>query len=166
MEVLTEIASKIGFDWRLAIGHLVNLLIIFFLLVKFALPAIKKNIDERTKKIEEGLKMREDADAILDKANQDSLEINKNANKKAEETYSKAEKSAKDIVTSANQNAQSILQQAEKEKANAKEVGLKDAETIFTNEVASILAKVSTNAFSGKINADINKDFINKVFKI
>jgi F0F1-type ATP synthase membrane subunit b/b' len=60
MEILTDIGNKIGFDWRLALTHLINLLIIFFLLVKYAFPAIKKAVDERTKKIQEGLKMRQE----------------------------------------------------------------------------------------------------------
>jgi F0F1-type ATP synthase membrane subunit b/b' len=50
MEILQDIGTKIGFDWRLALTHLINLLIIFFLLVKFALPAIKKTLIEELKK--------------------------------------------------------------------------------------------------------------------
>lgn len=166
MEILTDIASKIGFEWHLALTHLINFLIIFFLLVKFALPSIKKTISERTKKIEEGLKMREDADKIVEDANKTSLEINKLANKKAEDMFSKAENSAKEIVSAAHLNATSILQAADKEKEGAKMKGLQDAENLFTKDIANILAKVSANAFSTKVTADVNKDFISKVFKI
>ncbi len=166
MEVLQEVGHKIGFDWRLALTHLINLLIIFFLLAKFALPSIKKVVEERTKKIQEGLKMREQADKILEEANQNSLETAKKANQKAEEIYSKAESSAKEIVLTANSKASEIIQVAEKEKQNAKEKGLKEAESLITKDLSKILSKISANAFSEKISADINSDFVSKVFKI
>lgn len=85
MEILNDIASKIGFDWKLSLTHLINFSIIFFLLVRFALPGIKKTINERTKKIEEGLKMRLDADKIVESANTDYKKIVTDANQKAQD---------------------------------------------------------------------------------
>lgn len=166
MEILQDIATKIGFDWRLAITHLINLSIIFFLLAKFALPSIKKVVNERTKKINEGLKMREDADKIVENANLESTKIAKSANQKAEEIYTKAENSAKDIISSANSKAGEIVQLAEKEKLDAKEKGLKEAENILNKDIPKILSKISAQAFSDKISANINSDFVSKVFKM
>lgn len=166
MEILTDIATKIGFDWKLALTHLINLLIIFFLLVKYALPAIKKTVEERTKKIEEGLRMRNEADKIVEKAKSESLDITKSANAKAEEVYTKAEKNSKEIISTANEKANSIIFSANKDKEEAKEKGLKDAENILLKDIPGILSKISTQAFSGKITGEVNKDFISKVFKI
>lgn len=166
MEILQEIAHKIGFDWKLALTHLINLLIIFFLLARFALPTIKKVVNERTKKIEEGLRMREQADKIVENANLESQKIAKLANQKAEEIFVKAETSAKDIVTTANTKASEIVQLAEKEKTSAKEKGMKEAENILSKDISKILSKISANAFGDKISADVNNDFISKVFKM
>lgn len=166
MEILTDIANKIGFDWKLSISHLINLLIIFFLLVKYALPAIKKTVEERNRKIEEGLRMRTDADIILDDAKKASQEIVKSANVKAQDVFLKAENNSKEIISNANEKANEIILSASREKEDAKEKGLRDAENILLKDMPNILAKVSANAFSQKINPDINKDFISKVFKI
>lgn len=166
MEILQEIANKIGFDWKLALTHLINLLLIFFLLAKFALPSIKKVVAERTKKIQEGLKMREEADKIVDDANLESQKIAKSANQKAEEIYSKAESGAKEIVMSANTKASEIIQFAEQEKEKAKDKGLKEAENILSKDIPKILSKISSNAFGDKISADVNSDFVSKVFKM
>ena len=166
MEILQEIANKIGFDWKLAFTHLINLLLIFFLLAKFALPSIQKVVNERTKKIEEGLKMREQADKIVENANSESLQIVKYANQKAESIVSKAESGAKEIVLNANSKASEIIQFAEKEKELAKEKGLREAENILVKDIQKILSKISANAFGDKISADVNNDFVSKVFKM
>jgi F-type H+-transporting ATPase subunit b len=166
MEILQDIGNKIGFDWRLALTSLINFLIIFFLLVKFALPAIKKTIDERTAKIKEGLRLREEADKIVTQAKSEGLEITKGANKKAEEIFSKAEISSKELVSAAHEKASTIVQEAEKQKEESKAKGLLEAENILQKDIAKILTKISANAFSGKVSAEANKDFIQKVFKL
>lgn len=165
MEILNDIASKIGFDWRLAITNLFNFLIIFFLLVKFALPAIKKTVAERTEKIKEGLRMRDEADKIIDSAKQVSKEIAIEANKKAENIISKTDISAKEILSQANTKATEIVQLASKEKEEAKQKGLNEAENILTKDISKILTKISLNAFSSKITPEVNNEFITKTFK-
>ena len=50
-----EILGKIGFDWQVALASLVNFLIILFVLKKFAFKPIKKLIQERQNKINEGI---------------------------------------------------------------------------------------------------------------
>lgn len=165
MEVLTDIATKIGFDWRLALTHLINFLIVFFLLVKFALPAVQKAIKERTQKIKEGLKMREEADKIVLKAESDAKEINKNANNKAESIISKSESNAKEIILNANDKASGIIQSATLMQTQAKEKGLKDAETILTKDISSIISKISNAAFGEKLNSENNSEFVSKIFK-
>ncbi len=165
MEILTDIANKIGFDWKLAITNLINFLIIFILLVKFALPAVKKAVEERTRKIKEGLAMRENADKIVEEANLESKEIAKQANQKAEGIISKSESSAKEIVLNANDKASEVIRNAELEKNEAKAKGLKEAEALLSKDISSILTKISTKAFGEKVNADNNSEFVSKVFK-
>jgi F-type H+-transporting ATPase subunit b len=164
MEILNDIASKIGFDWKLSLTHLINFSIIFFLLVRFALPGIKKTINERTKKIEEGLKMRLDADKIVESANTDYKKIVTDANQKAQDIITKGESSAKIVITSANEKAGETLRLAQQERDQAKEKGIKDAENIVTKDLSKILSKISAQAFSSKLTGDVNSDFVGKVF--
>lgn len=165
MEILTDIATKIGFDWRLALTSLVNFLILFFLLVKFALPAIKKNIEERTAKIKEGLRMREEADKIVDQAKLDAKEINIAANQKSLDIISASENNAKNILTEANTKKSEIVRQAEELKDEAKNAGMKEAENLLKKDISKIITAISENAFSTKISTDLNSEFISKVFK-
>jgi F-type H+-transporting ATPase subunit b len=165
MEILVDIASKIGFDWKLSITHLINFLIIFFLLVKFALPGIKKVIADRTRKIEEGLKMRYEADKIVESAKVDAKEISKLANQKAGEVISKADENAKSIVTEGSEKAAEIVRLANAQKEDSKNSGLKEAENLLTKDISKILAKISASAFDSKITSENNSDFVTKVFK-
>jgi F-type H+-transporting ATPase subunit b len=165
MEILVDIASKIGFDWKLSITHLINFLIIFFLLVKFALPGIKKVIADRTKKIEEGLKMRYEADKIVESAKTDAKEISKIANQKAGEIISKADENAKNIISDSSEKGAEIIRLANTQKEEAKNSGLKEAENLLAKDISKILAKISATAFDSKLTADNNSDFVTKVFK-
>jgi F-type H+-transporting ATPase subunit b len=165
MEILNDIATKIGFDWRLALTHFINLMIIFFLLVKFALPAIKKTVDERTKKIKEGLRLRDEADKVVADAKSEAKNIVVEASKKAQDNISASETSAKNILSDASNKSAEIIRAANLEKEGAKQAGLKDAENVLGKDIGKILTKISSLAFSGKVSADANSEFVTKVFK-
>jgi F-type H+-transporting ATPase subunit b len=56
--MLMDIASTlstIGFDWRIALANLVNFLLIFYLLKRFAFVPIGRMLDERKRRISQGL---------------------------------------------------------------------------------------------------------------
>lgn len=165
MEILQDIATKIGFDWRLALTHFINLMIIFFLLVKFALPAIKKTVDERTKKIKDGLRLRDEADKVVDDAKGEAKNIVLDASKKAQDNISASEASAKNILADASNKSAEIIRAANLEKEGAKQAGLKDAENVLGKDIGKILTKISTLAFSGKVSAEANSEFVTKVFR-
>lgn len=165
MEVLYEVAHKIGFDWRLAITHFINFALIFVLLVKFALPGLRKTIEIRNKKIQEGLSLREDAKKLVQDAENESLEIRKQAAKDSESIISKGEKSAKDIVTNANEQASNTIRNANKEKEEAKDLGLKQAEELINKDIGSILAKISEKAFGENLTKENNSMFVRQTFK-
>jgi len=125
-----EIAKGVGFDWQIALANLVNFLIIFWLLRKFAFGPIKKVIDERREKIDKGLVDAETARGQLLSAEQQSEEILKEARLGANEIMGEAkersddmireakknaEESADEIILSAKKKASMEIEQAEKE---------------------------------------------------
>ena len=62
---ILEILGNIGFDWRIAFANLVNFLIIFYLLKRYAFGPIGRILDERRRKIEEGLEHAREAETNL-----------------------------------------------------------------------------------------------------
>ncbi len=94
MQTVLEILGKIGFDWQVALANLVNFLIIFFILKKFAFKPIQKILKERQDKISEGLIKAQEADirlrevdeiakGKLKQANLDSIAIIKKTEERA-----------------------------------------------------------------------------------
>ena len=140
---MSEILGKIGFDWHVALANLVNFLIIFFVLKKFAFVPIGKMIKERKQIIQDGLenaklnaeKMKAtvaEYEATIQKARTEANEIFEKGKKEAE--FKKAE----------------ILAQAQKEMSETIENGKKiiDAERVkmineAKNEVAGLVLKAT-----------------------
>lgn len=85
-----EALSNLGVDWRLFLAQAVNFLILLFVLKRFAYTPMLRFLDERSTKIEKGLK---DAEA---------------ANKRLEE----AQKEQKSILTEAQKEARTIVEEA------------------------------------------------------
>lgn len=58
---MEQFVTQFGIDWKLMIAQLINFAIVFFVLKKFAYRPILKLLDERKKKIEDGLTFAEKA---------------------------------------------------------------------------------------------------------
>ena len=96
-----EILQKIGFDWQVALANLFNFLIILFLLKQFAFKPIKKVIDERQIKINEGLENAKKAKTELMMANQNKEKIISDANVAAMAVLSEGAKVKNEIIEKA-----------------------------------------------------------------
>ena len=95
---LQRILGNLGFDWQMALANLVNFLIIFFVLKRYAFKPIKEKLEEREKKIKTGLEDAEKSatewrmtqqtrEKTLFDARKESNEIVGQANEKAEYNY-------------------------------------------------------------------------------
>ncbi len=113
---MLEILGKIGFDWQVAVANLVNFLIIFFILKKFAFKPLKKVVEERQQKIAKGL---EDAQ----KAETDLMMAEEIRKQKIDEAHVHANQ----IISEANMRGNSIVSSAEGDAMNAREKIIKDA---------------------------------------
>ncbi len=107
---MLEILGKIGFDWQVALANLVNFLIIFFILRRFAWKPLKNVIEERQQKIVKGLEDAQKAATDLKMAE----EIRK---QKVED----AKLHANQIVSDANLKSASIISAAEGDAMIARE---------------------------------------------
>jgi F0F1-type ATP synthase membrane subunit b/b' len=165
MEALQIIAGKIGFDWRIAISHTINIGIIFFILVKFALPKIKATINERTEKIKQGLKNKEESEAVLMSAKDESAEIIKKAEKEKKEILAKAADISKSSIDKSQEDANGIIVSARALEANAQKQGYESGVNLLENKIGNILTAITDKAFVGKVTADIESNFIKKVFE-
>lgn len=160
---LLEILGKIGFDWRMALANLINFLIIFWLLKKFAFGAIKKNLDQRQNKIEEGLENAEKAKTDLLMADEAYKKRIDEAKQNANLIIAKAENAAKETINQASIDAE---QRAEKLINDAKTIILKEKEKIkaeIKKETVEVAIAMVEKILSEKIDVDKDKKIIEKI---
>lgn len=107
--------ARLGVDWRLLVAQLVNFGLVLFVMAKFVYKPLLKVMDERTGKIEQGLK---DAAAAADAKNAASSEKDQ-------------------VVTEARQRARAIIEEAESLAVTLRDEQTKKAKA----EVEAIVAK-------------------------
>lgn len=142
---MLEILGKIGFDWQVAVANLVNFLIIFFILKKFAFKPLKKVVEERQQKIAQGL---EDAQ----KAATDLMMAEEIRKQKIEEAHLHANQ----IVSDANIKGTSIVSAAEGDAMIAREKIIKDAHKVAAEAQASMKREVEVHT-AGMIMQGLEK---------
>lgn len=162
---MLEVLGKIGFDWQVALANLVNFIIIFFLLRKFAWGPIQKVIAERQQKIEQGL---EDAE----KAKGDLVMAEEIKNKKIEE----ARLDANEIIGNAQTKADVILSDSKQEAISIRSNIIKDGEKVaeekknaikgeVEKEMSSLIIQGVEKVLKENMTKDMQENYINKSLK-
>lgn len=112
-----ELLNSFNIKWEYVLPQLVNFLIILFVLYKFGYKPILKFVEERTKKIEEGVKNAERAAESLQDANKQSEHILASAHKEAQNIIKTAREQATEQANLVQEQKKEELRQiAEKAK--------------------------------------------------
>ena len=108
---MSELFSNLGIDWRLLLAQGINFLLVLYLLNRFVFKSIIRYLEERRKKIEEGLELTE-------KANREIQRIDEARHRELEKARTEAEKVLADARSSAIAKGKTALllarQEAEK----------------------------------------------------
>jgi F-type H+-transporting ATPase subunit b len=124
---ISNTLSNIGFDWQVALANLASFLIIFYLLKRFAFGPIGKILEERRRRVEQGL---EDAR----RASTDRMM----AEQEFEKRVTDAKHDANRIIASARTQEESILSKAAaKAEIEARSI-LRDADSKISEERAQM----------------------------
>jgi F0F1-type ATP synthase membrane subunit b/b' len=161
--MLQEILTKIGFDWKLAISHFVNLMILFGIIGYFILPKLKQTLAERTQKIADGIRKSEESEKVLLNAEVKSENILQNARIEQSKILSLAEEKGKNIIFESEVKAGEINQKANDKFQNSEKLGFESGLKNFEEMTPSFLKTLAIKAFEGKITPEINNAFIKKI---
>lgn len=152
MDILNSLQS-IGFDWQLALAHLVNFLIVVWLLNYFVFGPMRERLSERKKTIKQGIEdarkaekerasIKEERKAMLKEVQQQKQAILSEARDTAEKIEKKAKEQARD-------EAEEIIQRGrekiERERAEMQEelkekiggLAIQTAEKIIEREITN-----------------------------
>lgn len=160
---MLEILGKIGFDWQVALANTVNFIIIFFLLKKFAFGPIKKIIEQRQNKIDEGLLNAKKAETELMMAEELRNQKLASAKVEANTIIGDAQKKGDSMLDKSKEEATglkaSILAEGEKQISQKKESMRKDLEREQANLILNGVEKILKET----LTEDQQKTYINKV---
>jgi F-type H+-transporting ATPase subunit b len=86
--------GKFGIDWQLIVAQAINFVIVAFLLWRFAFKPVMATLEERQKKISEGLQFAEESKKQLAETEKKQGEVLREANNRAQEILHEAREKA------------------------------------------------------------------------
>ena len=160
MDIISSLQS-IGFDWQVAIAHVVNFLLVLWLLNRSVFGPLKRKLTERREEIESGVAEAREAEKKLQKAKERKKEILENAQNQRQEILTKAREQAESIKanarTEAKQEAESIVANARKD-IQQKRAQMKD-------EFRQYAGDLVVNTAEKLLDREVTKDDHEKLIK-
>jgi len=160
-----ELLANLGINWKLLIAQIVNFLILLLVLYKFAYGPVLKMLNDRTKKIEDGIKNAEDAKKKLIELSAREKDVLAKARKEAQGIIKKSEenalKNAKLIEDSAKTQYEKILEEAKAQIEQEKNKAVKEAKS----EIAELIVIATEKIIDEKMTNEKDKELISKAIK-
>lgn len=151
-KIMEQIITVFGIDWKLMLAQAVNFAVVLFVLERFLYRPVLKMIDERRKKIEQGVKDAEFASHELQKAETKAHEIiskadieargtllsgKKIAEEKAEKIEKDAEEKRKMMIYGAIKDAEEMKRRAiEESREEVAKLGILAAEKVLRSKLS------------------------------
>ena len=145
--------EKLGIELPQLLTQVVNFTIMVFILTKFLYKPILKTLEERKRKIEEGLKFTEKVKEEIEKTEKNRQEIMDKAKTEArqiiEETKNSAKRLESEIITKAHKEAEEILIKGRKELEQEK-IEMEKAVSKHTVDIAAHMVEKLLNKMLSK----------------
>lgn len=162
---MDELIKTFHIETGLVFAQLVNFSIVLFVLYKFAYKPILKNLNDRTKKIEKGVKDAKTAKEKLEDIIEKEKAVLANARKEAQEIIKKSEEEAKKnagtIAEEAKNKTEKMLEDAKKMLEQEKTKMISEVKS----EVAELVILTAEKLLSEKIDVEKDKKLIEDVIK-
>ena len=158
--------AKLGIDWKLLIAQLVNFLIVFFVLKKFAYKPILAMLDKRTAKIEKGLEDAQEANKRLEEIMEKEKEVMAQAKKEAQKIIKASEEQAKanaiSIVLEARNQNEKLALSAKKQIEQEKERMILEIKKEISDLVIGATEKIIEQKLDREKDAELIKRSLEK----
>jgi F-type H+-transporting ATPase subunit b len=146
---MEKFIHEFGIDWRLLLAQLVNFAVLVFILSKFAYKPILNALENRRKKIEEGIAYSEKAKAELENIETLKEESIRESEKKSLLIIKQAENSAQktrgEILSEADKEREKIIISGQKllseEKLKLEKGFYQEAVTVVSSALGKVLSK-------------------------
>lgn len=168
---MTEVVSQpgllalLGINLELFIAQLVNFSILLFVLWRFAYKPLLKIMDERTQKIEVGLKNAEEAKVLRKRASAEHAQVLAEARGEVQGMLEKAREEAQAVhERSMAETHTEIEKQIEgaRERLELERIAMMKS---MKKDVVHLVVQVSEQVLGERINQDIDEVYIQRVIK-
>lgn len=160
-----QLFDALGLNWKILVAQLINFALLLWILYKFGYKPILKFVDERTKKIEKGVKDAAAAEKTLEGATLEHKKIVSEAHKEAQDILTKASSQATEhahkIMQEGKVEAEAIMAKAQRELETQKGQIIRDAR----EEVAELVVSATEKLLEEKMDDKADRDFIEKIIK-
>lgn len=158
-EESANLLTQFGVDWKILIAQIINFLIVAFLLYRFAAQPILATMDERQKRIQDGLQYAEEMKSKLAESERQQAEVLREANLEAQKILSQAREQAKILYDK--QTAETAAKTADMlEKARATmELERATMLTEVRKEVARLVVATSAKVLARELDAAQRQQF-------
>jgi F-type H+-transporting ATPase subunit b len=162
---MDELIKTFHIETNLLLAQIVNFVIVLRVLYKFAYKPVLKVLNDRTKKIDKGLKDSEMATKKLGEIMEKEKEAMAKAKKEAQEIIKKAENDARgnanSLILEARNSADKLLEDAKKQMEQEKEKIISEAKA----EVANLVVLATEKIIGEKLDVHKDKELIEKAIK-
>lgn len=139
-------------DFGLIFWMFVVFAVLFFVLAKFAWPAIMKGIDDRADLIDKGVEYAQDAKAQLDNARQEADKYIADARRRQAEMLREADRMKTQIIDEAREAAAVEARKVMDAAKLSIEQSRKEAELQFRNEVSTFALDIATKVVRNQMS--------------
>lgn len=158
--------GKLGISPDIFIAQLVNFLIVLFVLWKFAYKPIMKTLDERSKRIEEGLKNAQTMEERLAALEMERTEVIKKAQAEAtkvlEAAQADAEDRKKDMIEKAKREVERVVVNGKAQLKNEQEAMLREARKEMAEIAVAAAKKILSEGVDAKKASSLAEEVIRK----
>lgn len=156
-----------GIDWKIVLAQLLNFGILMFILYKIGYKPLMKFVEERTNRIEEGVKNAERAQAALANAKAEQEQILAEARKEAvaiiESARQKATEQGDALIAKAKQEVGAVVVQGKKAIETERQKMLDEVKRDVVEMVMQSTEKVLAGAIDDQVDASWLKKQLAKV---
>lgn len=162
---MEELIKTFHIDAKLLLAQMVNFTIVLFVLYKFAYKPVLKTLNDRTGRIEKGLKDAEDAQNKLAEMEKREKEVLTKAREEGQKIIVAAEAMARankeELITEAKAQSDKILAEASKKIEEEKKKMIGE----IKSEVAGLVVAATEKIIGEKVDANKDKDLIKKAIQ-
>lgn len=162
---VSGLAGQFGVEWKLLIAQIINFGLVTFLLYRFAFKPVLNTLEERQKRIADGLQYTEEMELKLKDAEREHTELIKQATLEG-----------KAIIDAAHEQAKNHMERQTREAATRAEETIKKAEVAIAQEkqkmihdarkeLAQLVVSVSSKVLSKNLSTEEQSRFTESAVK-